>query len=157
MSTVEKITRTINDPAASDLLRFICAKSLARDPVDAVNDLEYAAALFREHLEDTQMTTNKPEPMLWLSDARGIYIPRDFATGFADRDKTVSGVDDETWTILEEGPDHEWYWEAWEDVCNDATVTDEHGNKFTVYQEGDCWLIPVGMEWDDQKEWYVWP
>ena len=36
MSTVEKITRTINDPAASDLLRFICAKSLARDPVDAV-------------------------------------------------------------------------------------------------------------------------
>ena len=52
MTTVEKITRTINDPAASDLLRFICVKSLSRDPVDAVNDLEYAAALFREHLEE---------------------------------------------------------------------------------------------------------
>lgn len=53
MITVE-INRTINDPAASDLLRFICAKSLGRDPVDAVNDLEYAAELFRKRLGETQ-------------------------------------------------------------------------------------------------------
>ena len=54
----------------------------------------------------------KPEPLLWLSDARGIYIPRDFASSFADRAKSVSGVTDEDWAILEEGPDHDWYWEA---------------------------------------------
>ena len=39
-------------PTKADRRSFICAKSLARDPVDAVNDLEYAAELFREHLED---------------------------------------------------------------------------------------------------------
>ena len=45
--------------------------------------------------------------LLWLLDARGIYIPRDFATSFADRSKSVSGVDAEQWAILENGPDEE--------------------------------------------------
>lgn len=98
----------------------------------------------------------RPEMLLWLSDARGIYIPRDFSTSFTDRDKHVSGVDAETWAILE-NPDHEWYWEAWNDVCNDAVITDNDGNKYTVYQNGDCWLIPVGMEWDDEEDCYCWP
>lgn len=100
---------------------------------------------------------NKPEPLLWLNDARGIYIPRDFAKSFADRAKHVSGVDDETWAILEAGPDHEHYWDAWQDVEQDAIITDENGVKFTVYQNGDCWLIPEGMEWSDSCEFFVWP
>ena len=92
----------------------------------------------------------KPEPMLWLSDARGVYIPRDFANSFADRAKTVSGVDPEDWAVLEAGPDHEWYWEAWDAVCRDAIVTDDKGSHFTVYQDGDCWLVPVGHEWPEE-------
>lgn len=92
------------------------------------------------------------EPILWLSDARGVYIPRDFATSFADRDKTVSGVDAETWQILESGPDHDEYWDAWEVVLNDATVTDEKGAKFFVYQDGDCWLVPDNLVWDEEEE-----
>lgn len=99
----------------------------------------------------------KPDLMLWLSDSRGIYIPRDFANSFADRAKSVQGVDDKTWAILEAGPNHEWYWEAWEDVERDATVTDEHGHKYRVYQDGDCWLVPEGMEWSDELAWFAWP
>ena len=103
------------------------------------------------------MAKIKPEPMLCLSDARGQYIPRDFATSFADRAKTVSGVDQETWDILEAGPDHEMYWEAWQDVEQGAIITDENGVKFHVYQDGDCWLIPEGMEWSDERRFFVWP
>lgn len=98
-----------------------------------------------------------PEPLLWLADSRGIYIPRDFATSFADRAKSVSGVPDEDWATLEAGPDDEWYWDAWTTVCSDAVVTDEHGNKFFIYQDGDCWLIPEGMEWSDETEFFEWP
>jgi len=101
-------------------------------------------------------TTTKPEPLLWLSDSRGIYIPRDFARSFADRAKSVVGVDDEDWAILEEGPDHDWYWDAWTEVLDRATVTDENGVEFTVYQDGDCWLIPRGMEWSDADGFFVW-
>lgn len=103
------------------------------------------------------MTTAKPEPLLWLSDARGQYIPRDFATSFVDRDKHVTGVSQDDWAILEAGPDHELYWETWDDVERDCVVTDDNGVRFTVYQNGDCWLIPEGMEWDDKEEFFKWP
>jgi len=101
--------------------------------------------------------TNKPEMLLWLNDSRGVYIPRDFAKSFADRERSVSGIKAEDWAILEAGPEHEWYWEAWDNVLNDAIVTDDKGIKYRVYQDGICWLIPDGMEWDDRTECFEWP
>lgn len=103
------------------------------------------------------MTTQRPDMLLWLSDSRGIYIPRDFAKSFADRAKSVTGVSDEDWQTLENGPDDEWYWEAWQAVCDNAVITDENGVKYSVYQDGDCWLIPDGMEWSDRDETFHWP
>ena len=99
----------------------------------------------------------KGEQQLWLNDARGVYIPRDFAKSFVDRDKNVSGVTAEEWTRLEAGPDEAWYWEVWDNVLDNAIVTDNDGVKYRLYQEGDLWLIPEGMEWSDEKEGYVWP
>src|SRR5215472_15024754 len=95
--------------------------------------------------------TTKPDMMLWLADNRGVYIPQHFAESFANRAKSVRGVDDETWATLEAGPDHEWYWEAWAEVCDLATVTDEHGNEYFIYHDGDCWLVPKGMEWNETQ------
>jgi hypothetical protein len=94
--------------------------------------------------------------LLWLSDARGQYIPRDFANSFANRAEHVVGVKDEDWAILEAGPDHEWYWEAWNDVCDNAVIT-AGGERYRVWQDGDCWLVPEGMVWDDREETFVWP
>lgn len=103
------------------------------------------------------MLKQKAEPLIWLSDARGVYIPRDFAGSFSDRAKSVQGVDPKAWEILEAGPEHELYWDAWQDVLDYAIVTDEHGTVYRVYQDGDCWLIPDGMEWDDNEGWFAWP
>lgn len=97
------------------------------------------------------------EPLLWLNDARGVYIPRDFATCFTDRAANVSGVSDEDWSILEAGPDHKLYWDTWDDVLNNAKVTDANGVKFTLHQDGDLWLIPDGMEWSEDDQTFVWP
>lgn len=101
--------------------------------------------------------TSKPDMMLWLSDARGVYIPRDFANSFADRAKSVLGVSEEDWTILEAGPENDLYWDVWNDVEQNAIVTDDDGVKYRVYQDGDCWLVPEGMEWSDENETFVWP
>jgi hypothetical protein len=101
--------------------------------------------------------SKKPEPMLWLSDARGQYIPRDFASSFADRSKTVMGVTQEDWAILDAGPDHEYYWDTWSEVCDNAVITDDNGDCFNIHQEGDCWLIPDGMEWSEEEDFFVWP
>ena len=98
----------------------------------------------------------KPEVLLWLSDARGQYIPRDFACSFANRDATVSGVTNEDWQALSAGPEHHWYWETWDSVCDNARITIE-GTVYTIYQDGDCWLVPNGMEWSDCEGCFVWP
>jgi hypothetical protein len=83
------------------------------------------------------------EPILFLDDHRGVYIPRDFANEI--KRECVSGVDAKTWAILEAGPDHEWYWEAWSDVIDRATVKDGD-TVYTVYQDGPCWLVPEGYD-----------
>jgi hypothetical protein len=95
--------------------------------------------------------------MLWLSDARGVYIPRDFANSFNDWAKSISGVSEEDIAILRDGPEQEFYWETWDDVCNNAVITDENGNKYRIWQEGDCWLIPEDMDWDDETGFFKWP
>jgi hypothetical protein len=100
------------------------------------------------------MPKTKPEPILYASDARGIYIPQHFAQTIAQR--ALTGVSAEDYAVLEAGPDHEHYWDVWEDVLREAVVTDEGGQKFALYQDGDLWLIPEGMEWNDNEEWFFW-
>ena len=57
----------------------------------------------------------------------------------------------EQWAILESGPDAESYWDVWTEVCDSCVVTDDKQNvKYTIYQDGDCWLVPIGMEWNDE-------
>jgi hypothetical protein len=101
--------------------------------------------------------TNKGEMLLWLSDARGVYIPRDFANSFVARDKSVKGVSAEDWAVLESGPDSEGYWDVWADVSDNAVVTDEKGIEYSVYVDGDCWLVPKGMERSDTGDCFQWP
>lgn len=73
---------------------------------------------------------------LLLSDARGQYIPRDFAEECAH----WQGIDEDDLKILAD-PDHEHYWEVWDDVLSNATFTDKDGHVWTLYQDGDCWAI----------------
>jgi hypothetical protein len=98
----------------------------------------------------------KPEALLWLVDAHGIYIPQIFAGSFAERDVTVTGVSAEDWAALEAGPDHIDYWEAWDNVLIDAKVKIA-GKVYSLYQEGDVWLIPDGMVWSDSDDFFLWP
>lgn len=106
---------------------------------------------------------SKPEPILFLDDHRGVYIPRDFAecinrerieyeTGGRSLEHSI-GSD---LAYLAIGPKQEHYWETWESVLDHAVVTDNKGNRFTLYQDGALWLIPEGMSWSDSEEWFTW-
>ena len=99
--------------------------------------------------------TTQPEMILFADSARGIYIPQHFAEAIL-REK-VRGVSAEDWETLEAGPDAEWYWETWDEVLMDAVVIDDLGVKYTLYQDGDLWLIPDGMQYRDETETFDWP
>lgn len=94
-------------------------------------------------------TLAKPQPILYLDDHRGIYIPRDFVLGT--RPECISGAKPEDLEILRD-PNHEWYWEAWDSVCQNAILTDNLGTRYRLYQDGALWLIPEGSNWPEPED-----
>lgn len=72
--------------------------------------------------------------ILFADSNRGQYIPQHFAEA-VDRSK-ITGVTDEEYAILAEGPDNEWYWETWDRVLGNASTTDGQ----ILYQDGDLWI-----------------
>lgn len=80
------------------------------------------------------------EAELFADSARGIYIPQHFAE--AVKRDLVTGVTEDDWRILEAGPEHELYWEAWNDVEQRAVVHAPGGIDYYLYQDMDLWLVP---------------
>jgi hypothetical protein len=105
------------------------------------------------------MTKIKPEPVHWIDSAHGVYIPQAFAQSLGNdgRRKSVMNVSDEEWAVLDAGPDHEYYWDVWSDVEHNAEVVFPDNMTYRLHQDGDLWLIPHGMEWDHNEDWFVWP
>ncbi len=64
----------------------------------------------------------------------GIYIPQIFAEQFP-RSITRQQKEDLS------DPNNEFYWEAWEDVLNEATVW-INDKPYYLLQEDDLWAIP---------------
>ena len=84
-------------------------------------------------LEETE-----PKAIMCLLDgARGIYIPQAFVTCY---DPIAWHVSADDVAILEAGPDHEDYWEAWDDVLREAYYDDERGH-WTLEQDGDLFAV----------------
>ena len=80
--------------------------------------------------------------VLFASDRHGVYIPQYFAESI-NRDM-LSGVTDSDLDALALGPDScGHYWDIWNDVECSAIVTDNDGTTFSLYQDGDLWLVPT--------------
>lgn len=92
------------------------------------------------------MNSKIPEAVtLILSDARGIYIPRDFVT---DNYNEIAWDHCLAWGLNADNfhnwqdcadPENEGYWDSWEWVLNNAEYIDDEGNKYRLYQDGDLW------------------
>lgn len=58
------------------------------------------------------------------------------------------GVDFKDVQICQSGPDHEWYWEAWQSILDDAHIVSD-GITWRLHQDGDLWEVPDGYEWPE--------
>lgn len=89
--------------------------------------------------------------ILYANDARGTYIPQYFAESI--KRECVTGVAQEEWDILMQDPNGadcpEWYWDIWNNVEQNAVVTDSSGVQFRLYQDGDLWLVPADWTPED--------
>jgi len=82
-----------------------------------------------------------------LSDARGIYIPRDF---FQDFDLEKWHLKDEDLTALND-PENENYWDVWDHVLNKAYFEID-GKKYHLYHDGDLLAVAYDHLTDEEKE-----
>lgn len=83
-----------------------------------------------------------------LSDARGIYIPRDFVDSFNADDW---GLDPYSWEFIAcmTGPGDD-YWEAWNAILDKAEYHKD-GNVWRLHQDGDLWAICYELMTDEEK------
>lgn len=77
--------------------------------------------------------------VLLVSDGFGIYIPQIFCERH--NLEMIVGVDWEDWQNCLDGPDNPHYWESWETILDNATVLDETGTNWYLYQDQDLWGI----------------
>lgn len=75
---------------------------------------------------------------LLVADRQGVYIPQSFAEN---NSYEWLGLLDEDIRILNSGPDHPEYWDAWNDVIGSAFLIDTQGNKWHLWQDGDLWAV----------------
>jgi len=85
---------------------------------------------------------------VFLDGSRGSNLPRDFIR-IADTE-AWDGIHEMDIEALEFGPDHDGYWDTWDSVLYCATYTDCKGNKWTLHQDGDLFLICHDLMTDDE-------
>ena len=56
-------------------------------------------------------------------------------------------IDTSDLAACQDGPDNDWYWEAWDNILNNAEHTDSQGITWRLHQDGDLWEVPDGFEW----------
>lgn len=82
----------------------------------------------------------KGKTMILLCDSRhGVYIPQIFAETI--NKDLVSGVNEEQWSILESGPDHEFYWDVMCEVQDFAIIKDSEDREYFLYLDSDLWAV----------------
>ena len=97
--------------------------------------------------------------VLILSDARGVFIPRDFLTDnrneLAIEHCNAWGLNETNWDkwIDASAPESEFYWDAWEWVLNNANYVEEStGKVFTLHQDGCLWGICYEFMTEEEKQ-----
>ena len=89
------------------------------------------------------------EPVLVLSDSHGIYIPQMWCSDLDQDQAEKLGLNWRDVKQCQDGPDAEFYWEAWDCILSACEVTDDHGITWRLYQDGDLWEVADGYQWPD--------
>jgi len=86
---------------------------------------------------------------IFLDSARGVYIPRDFASCIDPTD--WRGITLEDLEVLRAGPDHESYWDVWADVLDNAETRDGR----VLHQDGDLFLVAQDKAIEDLNAYFA--
>jgi hypothetical protein len=92
------------------------------------------------------------EPELLVDDHHGIYVMQVFCKSYAAYITNMEEVKEDFQTCLN-GPDDEFYHDAWSNLLDNVKFTNDRGEKYTIGnlgESGDLWAIPDGYEYPDE-------
>ncbi len=95
--------------------------------------------------------------ILIISEARGIFIPRDFLTddGDIDEENCIAwGLDTDNSDWLEKAvdPHSDSYWDCWSWIIDNAEYTTPDGDIYRLHQDGDLWAVCYEKMTMEEKE-----
>ena len=90
-----------------------------------------------------------------LDSARGVYIPQNFCELF---DLQSWSLDPESWAVKTclSGHETDDYWDAWEEILNNAEYKDSEGNEYRLHQDGDLWAVCYERMTAEEKANFGW-
>lgn len=94
------------------------------------------------------MKTKYDAIALLLNSSRGTTIPKTF---YEDFDLEKWGIDQAKYNALE-SEDNDFYWDTWQSVLDKAKYTDNNGNVYTLWQDGDLWAICPELMTNEEYE-----
>jgi len=84
-----------------------------------------------------------------VSCCHGIYVPQAFVEGY---DLSLwNGIDAEDIETIQAGPEHEWYWDSWNDILNSASYSLD-GRTYRLHQDDDLFAICDELMTDEEYE-----
>ena len=89
--------------------------------------------------------------ILMVDSHAGQYIPQEFLESIKNV-KGWKGISSENKKTIEAGPDNEWYWEAWTQICDNAKFTSKARQEFRLYQDEDLWAVCYEDMTEEEKE-----
>ena len=96
---------------------------------------------------------NLENAILIADNHHGIYCPQVAITNILAMGANIHGdscsnqesLKDDLATVIDDGHNHEWYWDSWSNIETSAEVT-YNGLVWRIYQDGDVWLVPIEVE-----------
>lgn len=88
----------------------------------------------------------------FLSSAHGRYIPKMFYEWAVAHPNRLN-VDMWAYSALND-PDGEFYWEAWDRLCNEGRVSGTDGVKYCIFHDEDLFLVENserGEKWMEER------
>jgi len=120
------------------------ADQMAEQAAEQAREEEQARA------EEEEEEENAPAKMDLLCDSHhGVYIPQIMGERMAAAG--WQGLEPDDLQTLAAGPDHEWYWDSWDRILNNAEWRDpDTGETWRLLQDGDLWAytgeLPDGFD-----------
>ena len=91
--------------------------------------------------------TNEDKIVCIVDGCQGVEVAKSFINSFHREHWNISKSDAD---ILN-NPDHDDYWEVWDEVLRDASFTDADGSIWSLYQDGDLFAVREDYDWDNDS------